>query len=180
MVLNLPELRGIRKSVMEHLGAAQTLHEQVLQSGIATRIMNGFCHHTDGSADRARMTLISMPFLQLREHGNRTEAKFSSMAVIDKLMGRARYGQTIQTQPWTDSETAHSPRTLFQYMNPRNNSRRDLKQAVCHMLEARDRRYLCVSQVWILVINEGEYDLESKCNLYLQLCRARYHKLDVV
>jgi hypothetical protein len=159
MVVNLPELREVRTSVNDHLGTAQMMHEQVLHSGNAIRLMTGFCHHNNGNSDRPRMTLVSMPFLQLREYGNRTQGKFDSMAVLGKLAGRTPFGQTIEMQTESHSDTAHPARTLFQYLNPRNNSRRDLKQAVCHMLGARDRRYLCVTQVWILIVNEGEHDL---------------------
>jgi hypothetical protein len=164
MVVNIPELREVRQSVNDHLGTAQLMHEQVLHSGNAIRLMTGFCHHNNGNSDRPRMSLISMPFLQLREYGNRTEGKFGSIAVLAKLTGRNPSSQTIEMQTESRSDTAHPTRTLFQYLNPRNNSRRDLKQAVCQMLGARDRRYLCVSQVWILVVNEGEYDLGIEYN----------------
>jgi hypothetical protein len=101
------------------------------------------------------MTLISIPFLQLRDHDHRTEGIMNSADIINKISGRSRYSQTIRAQAGSHADSANPARTLFQYLNPRDNSRRDLKQVVCHMLGPRDKRYLCVSHLWILIVNEG-------------------------
>lgn len=96
-----------------------------------------------------------MPFLQLKRHGQQTEAQLKPLAVINRLRGRTAQGQNAAE---SQSDHSHPSRTLFQYLNPRNNSRRDLKQVVCRTLDPRDGRFLFVSQVWILVVNEGRSD----------------------
>jgi len=151
----MPELQTIRSGLDEHLSAAQTIHEQLQQNGSAMRNMNGFCHVSKDDGVRPRMALISMPFLQLKEHGHRTEAQLKPSEIIRRLKGR-----TIRDQSVAESNSAHThpSRTLFQYLNPRNNSRRDLKQVVCRMLGPRDRKLLFVSQVWVLIVNEGQSD----------------------
>ena len=155
-VVNLPELRKVHNSVDAHFNKAQQLYEQQTHDGGATRRMNGFCHHAEASIEQASMTLIGLPFVQLKEHNHRTEAEFNSFATINRLLLHSRGSQTDQGQSVAYSDTAHATRTLFQYLNSRDNSRRDLKQVVCHMLGPRDKRYLCVSQIWIFVVNEGE------------------------
>ena len=156
IVVNLPELRNVRDSVEAHLGKAQRLHEQQTHNGDATRSMNGFCHHVEASAGQASMMLVGLPFVQLQEHNHRTESELNSMVIMKRLLSHSRGSQTSKNQAAAHPDTAHATRTLFQYLNPRDNSRRDLKQVVCHMLGPRDKRYLCVSQVWILIVNEGK------------------------
>lgn len=155
-MVNLPELCKVHDSLNAHFDKAQRLYEQQTHNGDATRSMKGFCHHTEASAGQASMTLIGLPFVQLKEHNHRTEAELKSFATINRLLGHSRGSLTNMDQVVARPDTAHAPRTLFQYLNPRDNSRRDLKQVVCHMLGSRDKRYLCVSQIWIFVANEGE------------------------
>jgi hypothetical protein len=159
MIVNLPELYEVSDSINAHLSQAQRLYEQSPNSGNAMRGMNGFCHHTSASAGQVSMTLINMPFLQLREHAHRTETELNPMAILNQLLGRTGHGPEVQTQADTHPHDVHPTRTLFQYLNPRDSSRRDLKQVVCQMLGPADRRYLCVSQVWILIVDEGKVDL---------------------
>jgi hypothetical protein len=154
--VNLPELRKVRDDVNAHFDRAQQLYEHQAHDRNATRSMNGFCHHTEASAGQARMTLIGLPFVQLKEHSHQTEAEFKSFAIINRLLCHSRGSQVDKDQAATHPDTTHATRTLFQYLNPRDNSRRDLKQVICHMLGSRDKRYLCVSQIWIFVANEGE------------------------
>lgn len=78
------------------------------------------------------------------------------MAIMKRLLGHPRGSQTNEDQAFAPPNTAHATRTLFQYLNSRDNSRRDLKQVVCHMLGPHGKRYLCVSQVWIFVVSEGK------------------------
>jgi hypothetical protein len=139
-----------------HLSRAQIVHADSLRNGNATRSRNGFCHHTSKSAGQLAITLTSIPFLQLRDHHHRTEGIMNSAEIINKILGRSHYSQTIRAQAGSHANSTNSVRTLFQYLNPRDNSRRDLKQVVCHMLGPRDKRYLCVSHVWILIVNEGK------------------------
>lgn len=103
-----------------------------------------------------------MPFLQLKEHDHQTEGKFEPLELIKKLKDRAFHSENVGTQAASYSAHVHPTRTLFQYLNPRNNSRRDLKQVVCRMLGPRDGRFLYVSQVWILVVNEGGLDFDTR------------------
>lgn len=105
------------------------------------------------------MTLVGLPFVQLQEHNHRIESELNSMVIMKRLLSHSYGSQTSKNQAVAHPDTAHVTRTLFQYLNPRDNSRRDLKQVVCHMLGPRDKRYLCVSQVWILVVNEGKSPL---------------------
>jgi hypothetical protein len=165
-VVRLPELRNVRNSVDAHLGKAQRLYEQQTHNGETARSMNGFCHHAEARAGQARMTLISLPFVQLKEHNHRTESELSSMAILKRLLGHSRGSQTNKDQAVARPETAHATRTLFQYLNPRDNSRRDLKQVVCHVLGSRDKRYLCVSQIWIFIVNEGKSRLIIGSHLF--------------
>lgn len=151
----MPELHTIRSGLDEHLSAAQTLHEQLQQNGSATRDMKGFCHVSKGARAHPQMALISMPFLHLKGHGLQTEAQLKPLAVINRLRGRTVHGREVAV---SRSDHTHPSRTLFQYLNPRNNSRRDLKQVVCRTLGPRDGRFLFVSQVWILIVNEGQPD----------------------
>jgi hypothetical protein len=154
--VNLPELRKVRESVNDHFDKAQRLYESRAHDRDAARSMNGFCHHTEANSGQARMTLIGLPFVQLEEHSHRTEAELNSFAIINRLLHHSRGSQVNKDQAITHPDTTHPTRTLFQYLNPRDNSRRDLKQVICHMLKPRDKRYLCVSQMWIFVANEGE------------------------
>lgn len=156
IVVNLPELRNVRNSIDAHFGKVQRLYEQQTHNGDATRSMNGFCHRVEASAGKASMTLIGLPFVQLQEHNHRTESELNSMAIMKRLLGHSRGSQTNEDQAFAHPNAAHATRTLFQYLNSRDNSRRDLKQVVCHMLGPHDKRYLCVSQVWIFVVNEGK------------------------
>jgi hypothetical protein len=165
--VTLPGLHEIRDSVGAHLNKAQKLYEQVLHNGSPTRSMNGYCHHAQATADQVSMTLISMPILQLRHHMHHAESKFRPRAIIDQLVGRSQTDQKIGAQPEWYSQSAYATRTLFQYLNPRNSSRRDLKQVVCQMLDAKDARYLCVSHVWMLVIGEGRSHLGRKAHICL-------------
>lgn len=156
IVVNLPELRNVRNSIDAHFGKVQRLYEQQTHNGDATRSMNGFCHRVEASAGKASMTLIGLPFVQLQEHNHRTESELNSMVIMKRLLGHSRGSQTNKDEVFAHPDTAHATRTLFQYLNPRDNSRRDLKQVICHMLGPREKRYLCVSQVWIFVVNEGK------------------------
>lgn len=158
MVVGLPELRKVRNTIHSHLIKAQQDYEHVLHDENVMRSMDGFCHHSDASVDQASMTLISMPFIQLEEHRYHTETKLSPTAIITRLFRRPHHSHKDEVRPGSHNLSAHPTRTLFQYLNPRENGRRDLKQVVCHMLGPRNRRYLCVSQVWILIVNEGESD----------------------
>jgi hypothetical protein len=85
---------------------------------------------------------------------------------LKRLLGHSRGSQTNKDQAVARPETAHATRTLFQYLNPRDNSRRDLKQVVCHVLGSRDKRYLCVSQIWIFIVNEGKSRLIIGSHLF--------------
>lgn len=154
--VNLPELCKVRESVDLHLSEARRLYEQQAHDGDATRTMKGFYHHTNANAGHVRMTLIGLPFIQLKTHHHRTEAELTSMAIINRLLGYSGHNATTKDRPSCLSDTAHTLRTLFQYLNPRDNSRRDLNQVVCHVLGPHDKRYLCVSQVWVFIVNEGE------------------------
>ena len=159
--MNLPELSKVRNGVSNHFNEAQRLYEQLTHDGSAKRSMNGFCHHTKAGAGQASMTLIGLPFVQLKQHNHSTEAKLDSVAVINRLLGHSRYDQTSKDEAVSHQDTVHATRTLFQYLNPRDSSRRDLKQVICHMLGPRDKRYLCVTQIWMFIVNEGESHLAS-------------------
>ena len=155
--MDLPELRKVRNSVSSHFNGAQRLYEQLKHDGNSERSMKGFCHHTKAGAGHAGMTLIGLPFVQLKEHKHHTEAERNSVAIINRLLGHSRYNQTGKDETVSCPDTVHATRTLFQYLNPRDNSRRDLKQVICHMLGPHDKRYLCVTQIWMFVVNEGEF-----------------------
>ena len=155
--MDLPELRKIRNSVNGHFNEAQRLYEQPKHDGNSKRSMNGFCHHTKAGAGQAGMTLIGLPFVQLKEHNHRTEEERNSVAIVNRILGHSRYDQTSKDKAVSRPDTVHATRTLFQYLNSRDNSRRDLKQVICHMLGPRDKRYLCVTQIWMFVVNEGEF-----------------------
>jgi len=179
-VVTLPGLHETRDSVGAHLNKAQRLYEQVLHNGNPTRSMNGYCHHTKATASQASMTLISMPILQLRHHMHHAESKLRPRAILDQLVGRSQHNQEIGAQPEWYSQSAYATRTLFQYLNPRNSSRRDLKQVVCQMLNAKDPRYLCVSHVWMLVIGEGRSCLGKETRTYLSGDRHHDNMFDSV
>ena len=142
--MNLPELSKVRNGVSNHFNEAQRLYEQLTHDGSAKRSMNGFCHHTKAGAGQVSMTLIGLPFVQLKEHKHSTEAELNSVVVMNRLLGHSRYNQTSKDEAVSHQDTVHATRTLFQYLNPRDSSRRDLKQVICHMLGPRDKRYLCV------------------------------------
>jgi hypothetical protein len=154
--VSLPELRKVRESIGAHFNQAQRLFEHQNHNGDSTRSMNGFCHHSEASAGQAGMTLIGLPFVKLEEHNHRTEAELSSLAMVGRLLGHSHDSKTNKDQADARVDTAHATRTLFQYLNQRDNSRRDLKQVICQMLGPRDKRYLCVSQVWLFIVNEGK------------------------
>lgn len=155
MVMTLPELRRICNDIKDHFDKAQRLHEKVLRHGSTMRSMEGFCHKTDDETSQVRLTLINMPFVQLKGHGHGTQAKLDPRAIAEKLLGRPLQSPSPAFQHGSYAANAHTMRTLFQYLNPRQSSRRDLKQVVCHMLDPNDKRYLHVSQLWVLLINEG-------------------------
>ena len=178
--MTLPGLHETRDSVGAHLNKAQRLYEQVLHNGNPTRSMNGYCHHTKASAGQAGMTLISMPILQLRHHMHHAESKFHPRAIIDQLVGSSQANQKFIAQPEWYPQSAYATCTLFQYLNPRNSSRRDLKQVVCQMLDAKDPRYLCVSHVWMLVIGEGRSHLRRKARTCLSGDRHHDNMFDSV
>lgn len=116
--------------------------------------MEPFCHQTTAKKSQPNILSACIPFFDLREHNHQTDAKLT-LGLIEKLRAQSTSSDGSGVQPCTSSDTTHPMCTLFQSLNPRNNSRRDLKQVVCQMLEPKDRRYLYLSQVWFLVINEG-------------------------
>ncbi len=149
----LSEIRKVSQLVKSHLDRVQQLHEKVPQSGDTVRHIEGFCESTVN--DQHTITSACVPYLQLQKHGQPTNQKLDLRFLLRTAVHSSQQSSSSETQPEL-VDTAHPVRTLFQSLNSRSNSRRDLKQVVCQMLDPQDMRYLCLSQAWFLIINEGQ------------------------
>jgi hypothetical protein len=49
-----------------------------------------------------------------------------------------------------------TPPTLFQFLHPKGDVRRDLKQAITQLSTSYRKPYLCVTQLWALLVNDGK------------------------
>lgn len=87
MVMTLPELSRICNDIKDHFDKAQSLHEKLLRHGGTMRTMEGFCHKTDDDTSQVSLTLINMPFVQLKGHGHGTQAKLDPRAIAKKTTG---------------------------------------------------------------------------------------------
>ncbi|CZT19463.1 uncharacterized protein RCC_05314 [Ramularia collo-cygni] len=154
-VLRTPELRNARWQVESHFQDVQRLYEKLPHHSNSIPYMEEFCHSVD-TYDTG-MVFACVPFYDLRPHGHQTEARLKLSPILSRLWP----GGPPDTPSNKHSSIGHPARTLFQSLNPRNNSRRDLKQVACQMLPHRDQRYLYLSQVWFLVIN---HDLIITCS----------------
>lgn len=141
----------MRDEIETHLQTVQQNYEKLSQGGSPMRYMETFCHETafkDGELD---VLSICVPFLELQKHNHQSEGKLALPRFLDRWSGNI----ASPDDHTAFSTTSHSPRTLFQLLNPRNNTRRDLKQVICQMLAPTDRRFLNVSQTWMVIVNNG-------------------------
>lgn len=138
---------------MEHLAQTQKLHELTPHNANTKRHMDDFCRQ-DTKQDISILSAC-FSFAWLQEHTPKRDMRRELIADLkNQILGRRRHHASHLGENIVLSESAHPSRTLFQFLNPKSDRRIDLNQVVCRDPSAKLEHYICLQQVWILMIND--------------------------
>lgn len=166
--MGIPQLGKIKQSVREHLDKVHHLYEDPLACDRPKCLVTGLTaterSQVPSKDQNATFLSVCVPFViprkisRGRQRGSPNFLTAMGLMLYSKIIRQWKKYLGIKEANLRSiiAEGEPEPMTLFQFLSPKGDPRRDLKQAMCRMSPVDDQRCLFVSQLWAFVVNDGE------------------------